>query len=358
MSASTPVSIQPVTIDPSAFMNNYIFRLLDFKILKTRALHEDTNHVSFAVKVGDSDMAQPLILHTGDVNDGLHGINLSFGPMPINDATRVTFNYQIVNSGHENRSDIEKALFDGADKLAKGAFATGSVWGIAAGAAIEILKAIFDLNCDGPVAIDQFSFTGAELRNLTPHGMHNEIRNYPGTDSDPFCGGNSNYTVTWSVIRVPFLAQQLIGLVHLQDIGDITFRDNDFAGTIGQARRLEGFQLDFNPPRPDLGLRYMAHLQDIGDTPWVNGGQFVGTRGQSRRLEGFAIELTGPAAVNFNVRYMAHLEGVGDTPLGTSARPYFQNGEFCGTRGQSRRVEGIMVRVDPKSPEDRVPTVG
>ena len=126
MSASTPVSIQSTTINPAVFVDNYIFRLLDFKILKTRAPHEDTDHISFAVKVGDSDMVQPLILHTGDVNDGLHGINLSFGPMPTNDATRVTFNYQIVNSGHKNRSDIEKALFDGADKLAKGAFATGS----------------------------------------------------------------------------------------------------------------------------------------------------------------------------------------------------------------------------------------
>jgi hypothetical protein len=83
----------------------------------------------------------------------------------------------------------------------------------------------------------------------------------------------------------------------------------------------------------------MAHLQGSGDVPFVNEGQFVGTRGQSRRLEGFAIELTGPAAANFNVFYMAHLEGIGDTSV-------FRNGQFCGTRGQSRRVEGILVRVE------------
>ncbi|MEZ4399025.1 MAG: matrixin family metalloprotease [Kofleriaceae bacterium] len=129
--------------------------------------------------------------------------------------------------------------------------------------------------------------------------------------------------------------------VHLQDIADLTFRDNQFAGTRGQSRRLEGFQLVVAPAVPGLGLRYMAHLQDIGDVPWVNGGTFVGTRGQSRRLEGFAIELTGPAAGNFTVEYMAHLQDLGDTGL-------FRDGQFCGTRGQSRRVEGILVRVIPR----------
>lgn len=130
-------------------------------------------------------------------------------------------------------------------------------------------------------------------------------------------------------------------LVHLQGIGDSAARDNEFAGTRGQSRRLEGFQLQISPPVPGLSMRYMAHLQGIGDVPFVNEGQFVGTRGQSRRLEGLAVDLTGPSAQNFNVAYMAHLQGIGDTAV-------FQNGQFCGTRGQSRRVEGILVRVEPR----------
>ncbi len=128
-------------------------------------------------------------------------------------------------------------------------------------------------------------------------------------------------------------------LVHLQGIGDRTFRDNEFAGTRGQSRRLEGFQINFNPPVAGLSMRYMAHLQGIGDVPFVNAGQFIGTRGQSRRLEGFAIRLTGTQASNYNVFYMAHLQRSGDTAV-------YQNGQFCGTRGQSRRVEGILVRVE------------
>ncbi|MFN5965880.1 MAG: hydrogenase, partial [Pseudanabaena sp.] len=52
-------------------------------------------------------------------------------------------------------------------------------------------------------------------------------------------------------------------------------------------------------------FRYFAHLQNIGDTEFVDEGNFVGTRNEDRRLEGFAIELTGPDANNFDVFYMA-----------------------------------------------------
>ena len=131
------------------------------------------------------------------------------------------------------------------------------------------------------------------------------------------------------------------GLVHLQNIGDVGFVNDEFAGTQGQFRRLEGFQIQLNPPIPNLSMRYMAHVQNIGDMPWANEGQFIGTREQSLRLEGFAIELTGPAAANYSVMYMAHLQELGDTG-------FFRDGQFCGTRGQSRRVEGILVHVGPR----------
>lgn len=138
-----------------------------------------------------------------------------------------------------------------------------------------------------------------------------------------------------------FRSNPVTGLVHLQNIGDVNLLADRFAGTQGQSRRLEGFQLQFHPPVPGLSMRYMAHLQGIGDVPFQNEGTFIGTRGQSRRLEGFAIELTGQAASQFTVMYMAHLEGSGDTG-------FFRDGQFCGTRGQSRRVEGILVHVNPR----------
>ncbi len=133
----------------------------------------------------------------------------------------------------------------------------------------------------------------------------------------------------------------LRGIVHLQDLGDVGLIHGSFAGTRGQSRRLEGFLLRIDPPVPGLAMQYMAHLQDIGDTQWVDEGQFVGTRGQSRRLEGFAIRLVGPAASRYSVLYMAHLRDTGDTW-------FFRDSQFCGTRGQSRRLEGMLVSVTPR----------
>ena len=41
-----------------------------------------------------------------------------------------------------------------------------------------------------------------------------------------------------------------------------------------------------------LSLSYLCHLQGIGDRT-VNEGQFCGTRAQSRRMEGVNIKITG-----------------------------------------------------------------
>ena len=137
-------------------------------------------------------------------------------------------------------------------------------------------------------------------------------------------------------------SKKLNVLVHLQGIGDVpNGQAGIFAGTRGQSRRLEGFQISLGETIAGLGLEYMSHEQGTGDTAFVAAGQFVGTRGQSRRLEGFAIRLTGAAAGNFDIFYMGHLQGTGDTAV-------FTDGQFCGTRGQSRRVEGIDVWLLPK----------
>ncbi len=151
-------------------------------------------------------------------------------------------------------------------------------------------------------------------------------------DNKPIIGGGK--TVATQSNR--FSVIDLNGKVYLQNVGDVSFRGGEFAGTRGKSLRLEGFSLAITNAIPNLGIRYMAHLQNIGDTPWVDGGQFIGTRGKSLRLEGFAIELTGSAAANYSVYYTCHLENIGDTTA-------LSDGQFCGTRGESRRLEGMQV---------------
>jgi uncharacterized protein YjdB len=91
-----------------------------------------------------------------------------------------------------------------------------------------------------------------------------------------------------------------------------------------------------------LELKYMAHIAGIGDTKAFNTGEYAGTRGKARRLEGFAVQLGGPQAENYDVFYRAHIERVGDTNV-------HSNGQYCGTRGKGLRVEGLQVWIEPKS---------
>ena len=62
----------------------------------------------------------------------------------------------------------------------------------------------------------------------------------------------------------------------------------------------------------------------------------MGTRGQSRAVEGFSARLTGPAAGQYRVKYSAHLAGKGDTPV-------YESGQFCGTKGEGRALEGLTI---------------
>jgi hypothetical protein len=158
-----------------------------------------------------------------------------------------------------------------------------------------------------------------------------------------FCGtrGESRRLEAMNVWITPKSTVGLSGVVHLQDIGDRAFQNNELAGTRGESRRVEGFSVDLSPPVAGLGMEYTCHLQDLGDQPWMTGGSFCGTRGESRRLEGFAVRLTGSQASAFDVYYLCHVEGIGD--MGP-----FKNANFCGTKGRSLRLEALYIWVAPK----------
>ena len=55
-------------------------------------------------------------------------------------------------------------------------------------------------------------------------------------------------------------------LAHLQDIGDRQGHGNEWIGTKGQSRRLEGFSVHRNVPNYDFVIEYFAHVQNTGDT--------------------------------------------------------------------------------------------
>ncbi|MEK0083935.1 hypothetical protein [Benzoatithermus flavus] len=136
---------------------------------------------------------------------------------------------------------------------------------------------------------------------------------------------------------------KLAGVVHIENLGDKPLRDGRWAGTMGRSLRLEGFQLaSAGRLGGNTHLEYMCHVQDLGDLPapnqWYARGEFCGTRGQSKRLEGFAIRVAGRNAALYDVLYQCHVQDLGTSDVK-------KNGEFCGTRGQQKRVEAMRVVV-------------
>jgi len=79
-----------------------------------------------------------------------------------------------------------------------------------------------------------------------------------------------------------------------------------------------------------------AHIQNVGD---VDGqcGDWIGTRGGGRHIEGFALQVPP------EIHYMAALG-----PHGTTA--WTQPGTYCGTRGLRVPMTGFAIRTPDSSP--------
>jgi uncharacterized protein YjdB len=126
--------------------------------------------------------------------------------------------------------------------------------------------------------------------------------------------------------------------VHVQDAGDSTVRPGEWAGTKGQSKRLEAFWITKNNLPDCLTIKYMAHVEGIGDMGYVNAPSVMGTTGRSLRVEGVAFKLAGSCAAQYTIEYQCHIQDFGDSGV-------MSDGEYCGTRGQSRRIEALRVNI-------------
>lgn len=113
-----------------------------------------------------------------------------------------------------------------------------------------------------------------------------------------------------------------------------------FAGTKGQSKALE--LINFELKKGNIGFEYMGHIQDVGDTAWAS---FTGGKGSlgrfGKRMEGVAFRLTPEFAAKYDIYYRGHIQNIGDTQ-------WYKNGEFCGTRGKSLRIEGLQLIIVDK----------
>ncbi len=170
------------------------------------------------------------------------------------------------------------------------------------------------------------------------------------------------------------------GYAHIESHGDREGQsvDNDIyvLGTIGEGKRMEGICLELYNAPSDMLLYYRAHVQSHGDIPtkgtqdaktiddklWLKGQNFLGTQGDSKRMEGIELMLvdkdTGEEYEGYSIEYQVHMQNYGwgidsernvleegGNPAKDMYDKWQKDGDFAGTRGESKRIEAIRIRI-------------
>ena len=124
---------------------------------------------------------------------------------------------------------------------------------------------------------------------------------------------------------------------HLQTYGwKESVYGGGYAGTTGEAKRMEAFRLKLTDQKYSGGIKYRAHVQSSGWQDWKMNNAVAGTVGAAKRMEAIRIELTGKMAQMYDVYYRVHAETYGWLD-------WAKNGEIAGTTGCAKRLECIQV---------------
>jgi hypothetical protein len=224
----------------------YVFLLEQFHIDDTRSRHEDTDTVAFAVQAGSS---QPLLQSkfVGDVNNGDHPVSMVSPPLFVAAGAKpAVFSYMIYNGQTTNLrislNDLAKRVIDSyVQQIVEGGpskdpqveipddprlpdNATFDNLGWIVVLELAAIGSFFFPDCDGMVVADVIGRSKSELDTAIDAAggtSYKQTRRYPGTDSPPGCGSNSDYTVTWSVTRFresgpgPHSLREFLGRHHL-----------------------------------------------------------------------------------------------------------------------------------------------
>lgn len=142
--------------------------------------------------------------------------------------------------------------------------------------------------------------------------------------------------------QVPGDAVNNMGLkyrAHVQNVGWCPeVHDGQTAGTTGLALRLEALKI--NPPE-GLELEVIAHIQNKGDTTFkgIKKGNdvVIGTTGKALRLEGLTIKCT-KNTTGKKLQYRTHVQNEG-------WQPWKSESEFAGTRGKALRCEAVQIKL-------------
>ncbi len=129
---------------------------------------------------------------------------------------------------------------------------------------------------------------------------------------------------------------------HVQTYGWQGWKYNGgVSGTSGQAKRLEGINIELTNRQCSGAVRYRTHVQSEGWQKWKPEGDLSGTSGGAKRLEAIQIELTGEMAERYDVYYRVHAQSYG-------WMGWTKNGAPAGTAGFGKRLEAIQILLTEK----------
>ena len=136
---------------------------------------------------------------------------------------------------------------------------------------------------------------------------------------------------------------------HVQSYGWQAWKYNgQMSGTSGEAKRLEGINIELRNKDCSGGIVYTTHVQSYGwqgklsdQSTWKKNGEMSGTSGEAKRLEAICINLTGDMSKKYDIYYRVHAQSYGW--LG-----WAKNGAPAGTAGYGKRLEGIQIVLVPK----------
>ena len=96
---------------------------------------------------------------------------------------------------------------------------------------------------------------------------------------------------------------------HIESKGDVVANSGEVLGDPAAGNRVEGFQIMW-PDRPeDVDLLYSIVVEGVGAMPMTRSGNFCGTRGEAKRITEVTFALTGPKADQFQLEGLAYFSG-------------------------------------------------
>jgi hypothetical protein len=190
-------------------MSNFTFTVESIQIADTRSAHEDTDYVSLTLKVG-GDVAKTQVQKIGNVNNGVHAVNLSFTNILVNPTDSIVLNYLVVNAGSTSIKSVSDAMMNIGNTFASGPANQSPQLGSALpgdGPWITTnLVSIFKAgSCDGLVAAEQDRFSYDDLISKVSNPF-SQSTYHVGPPTSGCNSRPSGYIVKWEMgISVPDL---------------------------------------------------------------------------------------------------------------------------------------------------------